>query len=100
MAVVVFKAPCASGSYYYAAGPEERSIPDEHMALIDLRSVIVISKTSEVVPEAQPAPNSLLREQDWLRKATAEEDAEVKKLRQPKAPTTPRRSNVIAGTSV
>jgi hypothetical protein len=98
MAVVVFKAPCASGSYYYAAGPEERSIPDEHMALIYLKNVIVIEDTSEVQREAQPIPGTLLREHDWLRKATAEENVEVQKLRQQE--TAPRRANVIAGTKV
>lgn len=103
MAVVYFKSPCVGpGCTYYGQTPfgQTTTIPDAHLAELDHNNLIVIEKTSEVEREEQPAANTLLREHDWLRKATAEENAEVLKLRQGEAPAVKRRSNVIPGTAV
>lgn len=86
MAVVIFKSPCVGpGSVYYFATPpgETKSIPDAHVAELDPKCLIVIEASSEVKPTPAPTPGTLLRELDWLRAASAEEVAEVKKLRQP-----------------
>lgn len=105
MAIVFFKAPCVGpGSVYYFPTPhgQTTTIPDEHLAELDAKSLIVIEAKSEVVAEVAPVSGTLLREHDWLRKASTEEVAEVMKLRAGEgvANEKPRRRNVIAGTSI
>ena len=107
MAVVIFKAPCVGpgSTYYHQTLPgEETEIPDEHLSELDPKCLIVIKTTSEVTTEPPRAPGYLLREHDWLRKATTEEDKEVERLRQKEdangKPVVRRRPNVIPGTTV
>lgn len=105
MAEVIFKAPwCGPKCTYFGAteAGETVHIPDEWLSEIDPKITIVISATS-VLPPAPPAPNpgTLLREADWLRGATQEEQTEIMKLRQPDPevaqPVLRRRPNVIPG---
>lgn len=105
MAEIILKAPwVAPGCHYlHATEPNETThIPDAWVKEVP-PGTIVIEETSPT-PTAQPrTPGTLLREQDWLRKASTEEITEVLRLREPEGKTLTlpsRRNNVIPGTKV
>lgn len=109
MAEIVLKAPWVAPGchYFHATEPgETTNIPDAWVCEVP-PGTIVVKATSAVSREPAPAVGTLLREHDWLRKATPTEVDEVLKLRQPEPqsdnvvqPVTRRRANVIPGSKV
>ena len=102
MAEIYLKAPwVAPGCHYLHATPagETTHIPDHWVKEVP-PGTIILEEMSETPAPAPRAPGTLLREQDWMRKATTEENAEVLRLRQPNATPPARRNNVIPGTKI
>lgn len=100
MADVILKAPWVAPGcvYLHATEPHHlTNIPDAWVKEVP-EGTIIINESSPDAYITPRQPGTLLREHDWLRGASSEEEKEILRLRQPDATAPVRRNNVIPGS--
>ena len=106
MAEIILKAPWVAPGCHYLFATEPgatTNIPNDWVKEVPSGTIVVEETSPCSWGQHTPTPGTLLREADWLRQASAEEQKEVLRLREPEGKTLApavRRTNVIQGTKV